>query len=405
LALRLRVLHWPANGGVSAARNTALREARGDWIAYLDCDDEFYPDHLQHVFDCRDRGDVLVFAYDLLEERPGAAHFGQPVTWNPRAVHDRLMHQHIAVPLGVAHRRDLLKRVGLFDEALRRDEDSDLWRRFARAGAVFHFLSRKSGLYHVRADSLSRTTAPAARGPASSLPPTGLDSALASIELRQGESRFVFRVPPREVEVARDVFERHEYGGVPPHLLRRPPTMLDVGANAGAFAVYAKLFYHPQAVVHCFEPFPPALECLRQNVAPFADVHVHPFALGNREGLAPLLLHGELSVCNSLVPGLVAAPAGAASVTVREAGRVWDELELTEVDLLKLDAEGSEVAILESLGPRLSQVRFVLAEFHTRQDRRRLDVLLSGFELFGSKLYSVDVGIVKYARADLLKGR
>lgn len=215
----------------------------------------------------------------------------------------------------------------------------------------------------------------------------------------------MFRVPPREVEVARDVFERHEYGGVPPHLLRRPPTILDVGANTGAFAVYAKLFYHPRAVVHCFEPFPPALECLRQNVAPFAGVQVHPFALGNREGLASLLLHGELSVCHSLVPDLVTAPAGAVSVTVRDAGRVWDELGLTEVDILKLDAEGSEVAILESLGPRLSKVRFVLAEFHCRQDRRRIDALLAGFELFGMKFYSVDVGVVKYARADLLKGR
>jgi hypothetical protein len=93
------------------------------------------------------------------------------------------------------------------------------------------------------------------------------------------------------------------------------------------------------------------------------------------------------------------------SVTVRDAGRVWDELGLTEVDILKLDAEGSEVAILESLGPRLSKVRFVLAEFHCRQDRRRIDALLAGFELFGMKFYSVDVGVVKYARADLLKGR
>jgi hypothetical protein len=140
-------------------------------------------------------------------------------------------------------------------------------------------------------------------------------------------------------------------------------------------------------------------------VAPFAGVQVHPFALGNREGLASLLLHGELSVCHSLVPDLVTAPAGAVSVTVRDAGRVWDELGLTEVDILKLDAEGSEVAILESLGPRLSKVRFVLAEFHCRQDRRRIDALLAGFELFGMKFYSVDVGVVKYARADLLKGR
>ena len=92
-------------------------------------------------------------------------------------------------------------------------------------------------------------------------------------------------------------------------------------------------------------------------------------------------------------------------MTVRDAGRVWDELGLSEVDILKLDAEGSEVEVLQALGPRLASVRVVLAEFHRRQDRRRLDALLSGFELFGVKLHSVDVGVVKYVRADLLRGR
>lgn len=397
---RLRVLRRPSNGGVSAARNTALREARGDWVAYLDCDDEFYPDHLQHVFDGRGRGDVLVFAYDLLEERPGAARFGQRSTWDPQAVRDRLMHQHIVVPLGVAHRRALLDRAGLFDEALRRDEDSDLWRRFARAGAVFHFRPEKSGLYHVRPDSLSRTAA-AAAGPSVALP---APAPLAAFELTQGEARYLFRIRQPELELARDVFERHEYQ-VPVPRLRRPPTVLDVGANAGAFAVYAKLFFHPRAVVHCFEPFPPTVELLRQNTAPFPGVQVHPVALSDRDGEAPLYVHAGLSVCNSLVPGWVDKLAGTTPVPVRDAGRVWDELGLQEVDVLKVDAEGSEVAILESLGPRLAAVRFVLAEFHSRQDRRRIDALLAGFELFGGRLHSVDVGVVKYARADLLKPR
>jgi FkbM family methyltransferase len=387
---RLRVLQLSSNGGVSAARNAGLREARGEWVAYLDCDDEFYPDHFARVFDSRELGDVLVFAYDLLEERPGLPGAGRAVAWDPRAAADRLMYQHVAVPLGVAHRRELLARAGAFDESLRRDEDSDLWRRFAQAGAAFRFLPHKSGLYHVRADSLSRTTAPAA-------------AQMVHVELSQGEERYLFRAPQREAEVVRDVLERHEYGGVPHRLLRRPPTMLDVGANVGAFAVFARLHYHKAAVVHCFEPFPPSVELLRQNTGPFPGVQVHPFALGDRDGEAPLYVHGELSVCNSLVPGLVASPASEARVKVRDAGAVWDELGLTEVDVLKLDAEGSEVAILESLGRRLGSIRFVLAEFHSRRDRRHIDALLGGFELFGAKFYSVDVGVVKYARADLVR--
>lgn len=43
---RLQVIALAANGGPSAARNTGVREARGEWIALLDDDDEFLPDKL-----------------------------------------------------------------------------------------------------------------------------------------------------------------------------------------------------------------------------------------------------------------------------------------------------------------------------------------------------------------------
>ena len=58
-------------------------------------------------------------------------------------------------PLGVAHRRELWQKVGGFNEAWC-EEDSDLWRRMARAGAKFAFLPLESGRYHVRPDSASR---------------------------------------------------------------------------------------------------------------------------------------------------------------------------------------------------------------------------------------------------------
>ena len=43
---RVRVFHQP-NGGVSAARNHGVKEAQGDWICYVDSDDEVKPDYLQ----------------------------------------------------------------------------------------------------------------------------------------------------------------------------------------------------------------------------------------------------------------------------------------------------------------------------------------------------------------------
>jgi hypothetical protein len=156
---RIRPLRLSVNSGLSAARNTGLRHARGAMIAYLDCDDEFYPDHLGQIQSLAGRAEVLVFGYDLIEDRPEVANFGKTWGYDPGAGQRLLFtkKQNIVVPLGVAHQRALLDRSGLFNEKVYFEEDWDLWQRFVDVGASFLFTGRKSGLYHVRSDSLART--------------------------------------------------------------------------------------------------------------------------------------------------------------------------------------------------------------------------------------------------------
>jgi len=150
---RIHLIRREENRGISAARNVAIRSACGRFITYLDHDDEYYPDYLATVVRLGDAADVLMFGYDFAYEDGPVGN--RPPSWDPGLVRELLFVQHIATPLGVAHRREFWEKTGGFNEAWC-EEDSDFWRRMARAGARFTFVPLKSGLYHVRRDSASR---------------------------------------------------------------------------------------------------------------------------------------------------------------------------------------------------------------------------------------------------------
>lgn len=66
---RIRVFH-KENGGVSSARNLGLDNARGEWIAFCDSDDDLRIDALNIYNDASNQsnGDLLVFGHDVLTE-------------------------------------------------------------------------------------------------------------------------------------------------------------------------------------------------------------------------------------------------------------------------------------------------------------------------------------------------
>ncbi|VTR95483.1 Glycosyl transferase OS=Flavobacterium sp. F52 GN=FF52_07824 PE=4 SV=1: Glycos_transf_2: Methyltransf_21 [Gemmata massiliana] len=389
---RVRVLQHSTNQGQAATRNTALRAAHGELVAYLDQDDEFYPDHLARAWSLRDRGDVLVFRYDLVEERPGHPALGTATTYDPGARARAMFDETITVPLGVVHRRALLDRSGLFDESLGKyrgeDEDGDLWRRFVRAGAKFVYVPQRSGRYHVRADSFARVRPPAPRPSVE----------LATVEIVTPTGRHALWLPAQEAESVRRLFGHHEFA-LDPVWLRRPPIVWDVGAGAGAFTLYAKLVYDPNAVVHCFESHRASLDVLRVNVASLGRVAIHPIGLGRTNGAAAHPAASEHSPAHGAHSHQGSGPTG--HVMIRDAGHVWDELGADEIDVLNLSAAGNGTDVLEALGARRNRVRVVLIESHSPGDRRRLGELLPGHTPFATSAHSPRAGVVKYVRTDV----
>jgi len=145
---RIRVLSTGGRRGPAAAWNLAMQYAAGVMVSYLDGNDEYYPDHLRQVARLGEQGDVLIFGYDYIKQGDGGVpEFG---TWSPTSHRDLVFLDPPAIPLGVAHRRELWDRVGGFDDDLWHAEHWDFLKRSARHGAAFLFFALRSGLYHLR---------------------------------------------------------------------------------------------------------------------------------------------------------------------------------------------------------------------------------------------------------------
>ena len=150
---RIRVI-GKVNGGISAARNSALREARGAWIYFLDSDDWLKPDGLQAMLAGAADADVLIAAHERVTAEGAAAGVHHPPEIaDPLAVFARGCP---IVPVSVLVRAELVHRLGGFDEALQVSEDWDLWRRAARLGARFRRLDQIVAVYRLQQNSLSR---------------------------------------------------------------------------------------------------------------------------------------------------------------------------------------------------------------------------------------------------------
>lgn len=138
----VRVLRQTENRRQGAARNVGLAAARGQWIKFLDADDQLDAGHLAGLLRTAGSGDAHAIPYARTRHVfPGGAQSlnasGDDLSADPQAQFVRQLVRPFLHHCGALFPRALLVELGGYDETLVTDEDGDLLLRVLQAG--YHF--------------------------------------------------------------------------------------------------------------------------------------------------------------------------------------------------------------------------------------------------------------------------
>jgi glycosyltransferase involved in cell wall biosynthesis len=136
---RIKYIRHDRNRLAGAARNTGIRCAQGEYVAFLDSDDEWLPEKLEkelEVFRNSDPEVGLVYTGKMISDESGKLLQVRMPTLSGWVYEAMLDVNFIGSCSRVTVKKQILDRVAGFDETFANCQDYDLWLRVARASKI-----------------------------------------------------------------------------------------------------------------------------------------------------------------------------------------------------------------------------------------------------------------------------
>ena len=145
---------------------------------------------------------------------------------------------------------------------------------------------------------------------------------------------------------------------------RSTPVLFDVGANIGEYSLDLLKIFGSEARIYAFEPAGSTFERLQSAVARHRSIHPYRMGLGAAEETLQLFSPGD----GSKLASLHRRPAGGGvieEVRVTTVDSFCSDEGIDHIDLLKLDVEGHELAVLQGARGMIERdaIDFIQFEF------------------------------------------